>query len=97
MKKIVLLGLSVLSLMAWDCTTDKDSVTEATGGKSIEMFCRNVSVLLTADYSDRARIQLGYGYSQTNETAMKEFSKVIMEQSEQCYSTCEKSLYSLKK
>lgn len=99
MKKIILLLLTSMSLMAWDCATKDKSTTLAklTGGKSAELYCRNIIVLLTADYSDRARIQIGYGYSQADDDTQREFAKVIMEQSEQCYNTCLYSLNSLRK
>lgn len=87
MKKLLLLALTAVSLLAWDCTLEKPS----TGGKSREMYCRNLSVLNTANYSDRARIQLGYGYSQAEDKTQTEMAKILMEQSGQCYSTCRAS------
>jgi len=98
MKKILLLALCAMSLMAWECKVKgKESVAIATGGKSIDMYCRHVSILVAVQYSDDMRTKLGFGYSQAADSTQIEIGKILMDQSEQCFTTCSASLASLKK
>jgi len=88
MKSLILIVMVTANLLAWDCTmTDKK-----TGGKKADVFCRNVTMLVAAGHLDEARIKMGVGYTQANESVKANIATVIMEQSEQCYATCMSSL-----